>query len=57
MPHSNLHKKKLPKNLIMLAIILGVMVLIFMITMVKMANAQDGPINGSVARYFLSLLP
>lgn len=41
MPHSDLHKKKLTKNLIMLAIILGFMVLIWMITMVKMANAQD----------------
>lgn len=41
MPHSDLHKKKLTKNLIMLAIILGFMVLIWMVTMIKMANAQE----------------
>jgi hypothetical protein len=41
MPHSDLHKKKISKNLIMLAIIFGVVALIWMITMIKMARADE----------------
>lgn len=40
MPHSDLHKKKLSKNLIVLAIIIAFMATIWMVTMVKMAHAQ-----------------
>ncbi len=40
MPHSDLHKKKLSKNLIMLALIMGFIALIWMITMIKIAQAE-----------------
>jgi len=36
MPHSDLHKKKKKKNLAMLAIIFGLVALIWAITMIKM---------------------
>jgi len=36
MPHSDLHKTKKKKNLAMLAIIIGLVALIWAITMVKM---------------------
>ena len=38
MPHSDLHKKKKQKNLVILAAILGWIALIWVITMVKMTH-------------------
>lgn len=37
MPHSEIHKKKLKKNLLVLAIIFGFAALIWTITIIKMA--------------------
>lgn len=37
MPHSELHKKKLKKNLLVLAIIAGFIALIWGITIIKMS--------------------
>lgn len=42
MPHSDLHKKKKSKNLFILALILGFMAMIWMITMIKIARADEG---------------
>lgn len=39
MPRSDLHKKKLRKNLTILALIAGWVALIWIVTMVKMFNA------------------
>ena len=36
MPHSDIHKKKLKKNLVVLGIIFGFMALIWAITIIKM---------------------
>jgi hypothetical protein len=41
MPHSEIHKKRLIKNLILLAMIFGWCALIWVLTMVKMANAEE----------------
>lgn len=38
MPHSELHKRKRNKNLILLALIFAWIVLIWAVTMIKMAN-------------------
>lgn len=38
MPHSELHKSKKKKNLVILALIFGWIALIWIITMVKMTN-------------------
>lgn len=38
MPHSDIHKSKKKKNLVMLAIIFGWIVLIWIITMIKISN-------------------
>lgn len=37
MPHSEIHKKKLKKNLLVLGIIFGFVALIWAITIIKMA--------------------
>lgn len=37
MPHSEVHKKKLKKNLLVMAIIMGFVALIWTITIIKMA--------------------
>jgi len=39
MPHSELHKKKLKKNLTVLAIIIGVFTLILAVTIIKISGA------------------
>ena len=38
MPHSELHTKKLKKNLAVLAIIVGLVALIFAITLIKISG-------------------
>ena len=38
MPHSDIHKKKLKKNLAILALVFGWVALIWIVTMVKMVN-------------------
>lgn len=38
MPHSDIHKKKLKKNLTILALVFGWVALIWVVTMVKMVN-------------------
>lgn len=40
MPHSDLHKKKLRKNLTILALIVGWVALIWAVTMLKMFSGQ-----------------
>lgn len=40
MPHSDLHKNKKPRNLLILAAILGWVALIWAVTMVKMTHGQ-----------------
>lgn len=47
MPHSDLHKEKLKKNIAVIGLVLGICALIFAITMVKLtrnANAAEGKI-------------
>lgn len=41
MPHSELHKKKRTKNFVVLSLIIAFMAMIWMITMIRMANAGD----------------
>ena len=38
MPHSDLHKSKKKKNLTMLALVMGWIALIWIITMIKVSN-------------------
>ena len=38
MPHSDLHKKKLKKNLMILALVIGWIALIWIITMIKVSH-------------------
>ncbi len=51
MPHSDIHKKKLKKNLVVLAIVLLIIAAIWFVTMIKISsNANAQPIQqcGSV---------
>lgn len=41
MPHSDIHKRKRKKNFILLAVLVGLIAIIWAVTMVKMAQAQD----------------
>lgn len=41
MPLSEIHKKRLKKNLVILALVLGFCALVWITTMVRMANAQE----------------
>jgi len=48
MPHSDLHKTKLKKNIAVFAIVIGLMALIWAVTMIKIANGvPDGEQNNS----------
>lgn len=42
MPHSDLHKKKLKKNLSVLAIVMGLCLILFAITIIKMGPVTHG---------------
>ena len=54
MPHGDLHKKKLKKNLMMLALIFGIVALIWAVTMVKMVNAAEIDGAGDSTTYDMS---
>ena len=49
MPLSDIHKKKRRKNLVLLALIFAWCVLIWLITMVKMAHAEEMPVAAGIA--------
>lgn len=50
MPHSDIHKQKRRKNYILLAIIFGFCLVVFIMTMVKMAHSNGIPDKYKTAR-------